>query len=88
MHDRGQHWRTAIRAIWCILRLPIVTALAILEPLVSIVFNGLALLGVLTIIFYKLIGLPHFPTWTMLGLSIGFALVVTLYRGLILILSL
>jgi hypothetical protein len=88
VQDRSDFWRTAIRAIWCILRLPIVTLLVLLEPVVSVVFNGIALLGVLMVLFYKLIGFPHFPTWTMLAVSIGFALVVTLYRGLILILSL
>lgn len=88
MHDRSPYWRTALRALWSMLRLPIVTMLVLLEPVVSIVFNGIALLGVLMVIFYKLVGLPHFPTWTMLGVSLGFALVVTLYRGLIQILSL
>jgi len=88
MHERSEYGRTAIRAVWCLLRLPIVTLLVLLEPVVSVVFNGIALLGVLMVLFYKLIGFPHFPTWTMLGISLGFALVVSLYRGLILILSL
>ena len=43
------------------------TLLVILEPVVSLVFGGLALLGVLTVLFYNLIRLPHFPTWTMLS---------------------
>lgn len=84
----NHYGRMILRALWCLVRLPVVTLLVILEPLVSIVFNGLALLGILMVCFYKLIGLPGFPTWTMLGLSIGFALLVTLYRGLIVILSL
>lgn len=88
MDGDNHHWHLILRAVWCLVRLPIVTLLVLLEPLVSIVFNGLALLGVLMVCFYKLIGLPGFPTWMMLGLSIGFALVVTLYRGLIVILSL
>jgi hypothetical protein len=87
VYDQSQQGHSAIRVFWCLLRVPIVTLLVLLEPVVSIVFNGIALLGVLMVLFYKLIGFPHFPTWTMLGISIAFALVVTLYRGLILILS-
>jgi hypothetical protein len=66
---------------------PVVTLLVILEPVVSIVFGGLALLGVLMTIFYKLIRMPHFPTATMLTISIALALAASLYRGLIILLS-
>ena len=69
------------------MRLPVVALLVILEPVVSLVFGGLALLGVLMTLFYNLIRLPHFPTWTMLILSVGFGIVVRLYRGLIQILA-
>jgi hypothetical protein len=68
-------------------RLPIVTLLVILEPVVSLVFGGLALLGMLMTLFYNLIGLPHFPTWTVLSLSVGFGIVVRVYRGLIHVLA-
>ena len=43
--------------------------------------------GVLVTLFYNLIRLAHFPTWTMLTLSVGFGLVARLYRGLIQILA-
>jgi hypothetical protein len=84
---RGQFWREILRWIWWLVRLPVVTLLVILEPVVSLVFDGLALLGVLVTLFYNLIRLPQFPTWTMLTLSVGFGLVTRLYRGLIQILA-
>lgn len=87
MASSGRLWREALRWIWRLVRLPIVTVLVILEPVVSLVFGGFALLGVLMTLFYTLIRLPHFPTWTMLTLSVGFGLAVRLYRGLILILA-
>ena len=87
MAGRGQLWLEALGWIWRLVRLPIVTLLVILEPVVSLVFGGLALLGVLMTLFYTLIRLPHFPTWTMLTLSVGFGLAVRLYRGLILMLA-
>ncbi len=87
MAGRGQLWLEALGWIWRLVRLPIVTLLVILEPVVSLVFGGLALLGVLMTLFDTLIRLPHFPTWTMLTLSVGFGLAVRLYRGLILILA-
>jgi len=84
---RVQFWREILRWIWWLVRLPVATLLVILEPVVSLVFDGLALLGVLVTLFYNLIRLPHFPTWTMLTLSVGFELVARLYRGLIQILA-
>jgi len=35
--------------------------LVLLEPIVTFVLWGLALLGVLTTLFYRAIGMPHFP---------------------------
>ena len=87
MNSQGQFSREILRWVWWLVRLPIVTLLVILEPVVSLVFGGLALLGVLTVIFYNLIRVPHFPTWTMLSLSVGFGIVVSLYRALIQLLA-
>ena len=69
------------------MRVPIVTLLGLLEPVVSFIFGGLALLGVLMTLFFKLIHLPGFPAWTMLAISISFGLVGRTYRGLIELLS-
>jgi hypothetical protein len=84
---RSQFWPETLGWTWRLVRLPIVTLLVILEPVVSLVFGGLALLGVLMTLFNAIIRPPHFPTWAMLTLSVGFGLVVRLYRGLILILA-
>jgi hypothetical protein len=55
VHGWGRFWREILRWIWCLVRLPVVTLLVILEPVVSLVFDGLALLGVLVTLFYNLI---------------------------------
>jgi hypothetical protein len=68
-------------------RLPVLLLLAVLEPIVRFVCAGLALLGVLATVFFKLIGAPDFPAWTMLALSVGFALMLVAYQGLIRVLS-
>ena len=76
-----------MRWVWQLVRLPAVTLLVILEPVVSLLFGGVALLGVLSVLFNHLIRAPHFPTWTMLTLSVGFGLALRLYRELILLLA-
>lgn len=73
--------------LWRLARLPAVVVLVILEPIVAFACSTLALLGVLTTLFFVLLRVPHFPAVTMLALSIGFALVLVLYEGLIRVLS-
>lgn len=87
MDAHTQPWITVLGWLWRAIRFPIVTLMIVLEPLVSIVFGGFALVGVLTVLFYKLIQFPRFPTWTVLSISIGAAMVLRLYRALILLLS-
>lgn len=73
-------------ALWLLCKsisIPVFTLLAILEPVVRIVFGSLALLGVLTAIFFKLIRAPHFPFWLMLATSLAFGLTLTAYRALL-----
>jgi hypothetical protein len=53
--------------------------LVILEPLVTFVLAALALLGLLTSLFFYLVGPPEFPLWTMLALSLGFAIALLPY---------
>jgi carbon storage regulator len=73
-----------LRLAWTIIRLPILTFFVILQPVVGLVFGGLALLGVLTSFFFKLSGAaPHFPFLVMLAISIGFGLFVLGYEALI-----
>ena len=74
----------AVRLLWQTIRLPIVTLLVILEPLVRTILMGIATLGVLMCLFYEfLIRFPHFPFWQMLALSLGSALLLLPYYALI-----
>jgi hypothetical protein len=75
--------RGAGRILWHTVRIPAYTFLVILEPIVRVVFATLALLGVLITFFFKLVGPPTFPFWTMLMLSTGFGLALAAYYGLI-----
>jgi hypothetical protein len=74
----------SLRLAWWLIRLPIVTFLVILQPVVGLLFGGLALLGVLTSFFFKLSGAaPHFPFLIMLAISVGFGLALIGYEALI-----
>jgi hypothetical protein len=75
------------RLLWEPVRLPILAFLVILEPIVSFLLGGLALLGILTTLFFKLIGAPHFPFWTMLAISMSFVALLAVYEALIKLLS-
>src|ERR1700730_2838589 len=74
----------SLRLLWRLIRLPIWTCLVILQPVVGLVFGGLALLGVLMSFFFKLSGAaPHFPFLIMLAISVGFGLVLIGYEALV-----
>ena len=77
----------SMRGLWRIAGLPVLLLLVILEPLVTFVFAALALLGLLTTVFFFLVGPPGFPVGTMLVLSLGFAIVLLPYHALIRLLS-
>ena len=68
--------------IWQGVRIPALAFLVILEPVVRLVLAASALLLVLTALFYRAIGMPHFPFWTMLALGIGSLLLLALYYAL------
>lgn len=87
MDDTCDYLCDLLRWLWRIARLPALMLLVILEPIVVFAGTALALLGILTTIFYKLIAAPHFPAWTMLMVSISFAFAVVLYESLIRVLS-
>ena len=83
-----RHWeRAVLGAAWHLIRLPVLTLLVILEPIVTLLCGGLALLGVLTTILFVVIHAPHFPAWTMLSVSLGWMLALVFYEGLIRVLS-
>lgn len=68
-------------------RLPILALLIVLEPVVRTVLATLALFGILITLFFTFYGVPNFPTWAMLSISLGFALALMLYETLIRLLS-
>jgi hypothetical protein len=73
----------ALRALWFGVRVPIFLFLKILEPVVTFVFSGLALLGLLIAFFYRALDVPHFPFWTTILISLGFGAVVMCYQALV-----
>lgn len=73
--------------LWQGVRIPALALLVILEPIVRLILAGAALLLVLTALFYRLIGMPRFPFWTMLALGIASMLLLALYYGLLRLLS-
>ena len=83
----SHHSVPSIRWLWRAACLPILMTLVILEPLVTFVFAALALLGLLTTLFFYLVGPPDFHVWTMLALSLGFAIALVPYHALIRLLS-
>ena len=78
---------TIVRWLWRAACLPVLMVLVILEPLVTFVLAGLALLGLLTTLFFYFVGPPELPVWTMLALSLGFAIALVPYHALIRLLS-
>ena len=73
----------ALRALWFAVHVPVFLFLKILEPLVTFVFSGLALLGLLTAFFYRAYGMPHFPFWGTIALSLGCGAVVMCWQALV-----
>jgi len=76
-----------IRWLWRVACMPVLMLLVILEPLVTFMLAALALLGLLTTLFFYLVGPPEFRVWTMLALSLGFAIALVPYHALIRLLS-
>ena len=75
--------RGTLQVLWYALRLPVFMFLAILEPIVRFILGALALLGLLTALFFELYGVPHFPFALMLGASLGLGLMLVGYYALL-----
>jgi hypothetical protein len=75
--------RRVARVLWHALRLPLLVFLVILEPVVRFLLGGLALLGVLVALFFKLYGVPHFPVVLTLGVSVGLGLMLAGYHAVL-----
>lgn len=78
----------SIRWLWRLICFPVLLLLVVLEPLFNFVLMALTLLGLLTTLFFYLVGQPTFPVGTMLALSVGFALALVAYQAIIRVLSL
>ena len=83
----NSYGRALVRGLWLLVRLPVLTLLVILEPVVALVLGGLALAGVLATLFFVLIHARHFPAWTMLTISVGFGLALIGYEVIVRVLS-
>ena len=79
----GDLVRCILWLLWQCIRVPAFLLLVVLEPVVSFVLGSLALLGVLTAFFWKLVGPPHFPFFLVLGVSLGFEFALVLYHALL-----
>jgi hypothetical protein len=79
--------RFALWLLWQAVRLPLFLFLAILEPVVSFVLGALALLGVLTALFWEAVHPAHFPFFIVLGVSLGFAFLLVIYEAVLRFLS-
>ena len=83
-HWLGAAGRGALRVTWHAIRLPSLTLLVVMEPLICRTLTLLAILGVLTAFFWEFFGKqPHFPFWIVLGISVGVGMLQIPYYLLI-----
>lgn len=76
-------FRGALWLLWQCVRLPLLLLLVTLEPVANLVLGSLALLGVLTAIFWELVGPRGFPFFLVLTISLGFQFLLMLYHALL-----
>ncbi len=70
------------------MRLPLLAVLTLLAPIVQTVCAGLMLLGILVSFLFKLSAAgAAFPFWHMIGVSLGFGLLIVVWHALIGLLS-
>ena len=79
--------RCALWVVWQCIRLPLFLFLLVLEPVVTFALGALALLGVLTALFWKFFGPPNFPFLLMLSISLGLELALIVYHKLLRLLA-
>lgn len=73
---------------WHAVRIPLLALLLILEPVVTLVLWGAALLGVMTAFLFEFSGVvPDFPFALIISISIGCAVLVMAYHVLLNLLS-
>ena len=88
--EAGNSGRLALGALWLlwqVVRLPTLSFLLILLPVVRLALPTVSLVGVLTAFLFKAIALPHFHFWLVLGISIGCMLLLLAYEAAVRFLS-
>ena len=83
----GDLGRCSLWVVWQCIRLPLFLFLLVLEPVATFVLGALALLGVLTALFWKFFGPPNFPFLLMLSISLGLELALIVYHKLLRLLA-
>ncbi len=87
--SESRHWlgiasRGVLRVTWHAIRMPSLTLLVVMEPLICRTLTLLAILGVLTAFFWEFFSRqPHFPFWIVLGISVGVGMLQIPYYLLI-----
>ena len=70
--------------VWSCIRAPIVAILVLFEPILGFVLYALAILGLFITFLFRFVDVGrHFPFWTMLCLSLSFALAHLAYHLII-----
>jgi hypothetical protein len=76
--------RNVLGLLWQVIRIPVLSVLVLLEPVVCFVLAALAILSVIAAMFWKLSGtVPAFPLWGMLAFSAGSIALLAIYYALI-----
>jgi hypothetical protein len=78
-----------LHALYAAVRLPVLTLLVILEPVLRVLLAGLALLLVLVAVLLEFTAPPalHVPFWGLLAAAIGSAWTLALYYWILRLLS-
>jgi hypothetical protein len=80
-------FRCMVWLLWQCIRLPLFLLLVTLEPVANLVLGSLALLGVLSAFFSKLVGPPGVPFFLMLTIALSFQFALLVYHALLHLLS-
>jgi hypothetical protein len=76
--------KNALALLWNVARIPIASALVLLEPVVCFLLAALAILSVIAAIVWKVSGIPPaFPLWGLLAFSGSSIALLALYYALI-----
>lgn len=83
----GDLFRAALWLLWQCIRLPVFLFLLTLEPVANLFLGTLALLGVLTALFWKLFGPPGFHVFVVITIALGLQFALLVYHFLLRLLS-